>query len=108
MDEIEREKQRPGLGGDAERWVGTLLAQTRRARGVRQKDLARLLGMPQSQLSRIEANKADVRWSTLLQVARALQLEPVLVPLEALPAVRVVLKDLVAPVSRMPQNEEEL
>jgi hypothetical protein len=49
--------------------------------------------MSGANLSRIE-HGADLRVSTLLEVARALQLEPLLVPKEYLPAVRALLDDL--------------
>jgi len=48
--------------------------------------------MSVSNLSRIE-HGADFRVSTLLDIARQLQLEPLLVPKEMVPAVRAVLSN---------------
>jgi HTH-type transcriptional regulator / antitoxin HipB len=62
----------------------------RRERKVTQASLARRLGMSVSNLSRIE-HGADFRVSTLLDLARELRLEPVLVPKEMVPAIRSML-----------------
>ena len=78
-------------GGDLP--IGRLLAAERERRGISQGSLARSLGISAANLSRIERG-ADLRVSTLLDVARALGLEPMLVPKHAVPAVRSVLNDL--------------
>jgi transcriptional regulator with XRE-family HTH domain len=69
------------------RGLGPELGQLRRARGIPQGELARRLGMSAANLSRIE-HGSDFRVSTLLDIARELRLEPVLVPKPMLPAVR--------------------
>ena len=56
------------------------IQQQRRRKGISQAELGRLVGMPQSQIARIERGGADFRLSTLINVARALDLEPMLVP----------------------------
>lgn len=81
------------LGGGDEP-VGRLLAAERERRGISQGSLARSMGISAANLSRIERG-ADLRVSTLLDVARALGLEPMLVPKPAVPAVRSVLNDVV-------------
>ena len=48
--------------------------------------------MSAANLSRIE-HGADFRVSTLLELARELKLEPILVPKELVPAVRAVMHD---------------
>jgi transcriptional regulator with XRE-family HTH domain len=70
--------------------LGPLLARARRERGLSQSELARRLGMSAPHLSRIE-HGADLRVSTLLDVARELKLEPVLVPKHRLATVRALL-----------------
>ncbi len=70
--------------------LGSLLSQARAERKISQAALARRLGMSAPNLSRIE-HGADFRVSTLLDVARALKLEPVLVPKDRLAAVRALL-----------------
>ncbi|HYW55209.1 MAG TPA: helix-turn-helix transcriptional regulator [Dongiaceae bacterium] len=70
--------------------LGVQLGKIRRSRMVGQRELAAKLDIAPSNLSRIE-HGADLRLSTLLDIARALRLEPVLVPKEHLPAVRAII-----------------
>jgi transcriptional regulator with XRE-family HTH domain len=79
------------LGG-ASAGVGAILAAERRRQGISQGELARRLGVAQSNLSRIEKG-ADLRVSTLLDIARVLQLEPMLVPKQSTRSVRALLDD---------------
>lgn len=82
----------------AEKWawgretIGPLLAAARERRGLSQAELGRRLGVSGANLSRIERG-ADLRISTLLDIARALDLEPILVPKSAVPAVLAVLRE---------------
>lgn len=46
------------------------------------------MGIPQSHLSRLEAGKVDLRTSSLVELARLLDLEVMLVPRTWVPAVR--------------------
>jgi transcriptional regulator with XRE-family HTH domain len=68
------------------------LAQTlkdaRIARGFSQRELAERAGLGQNRLALIEAGGVDLRTSTLVQLARALDLELVLAPRRVLPAVQ--------------------
>jgi len=52
-----------------------LLTQARKAKGLTQKQLADLLGLPQSYVARIEAGKTDLRTSKLMEIARLLDLQ---------------------------------
>ncbi|MDQ6926011.1 MAG: helix-turn-helix domain-containing protein [Candidatus Eremiobacteraeota bacterium] len=70
--------------------LGIQLGTIRRSRRVSQYELAAKLGIAGSNLSRIE-HGADFRVSTLLDLARALRLEPILVPKEHVPAVRAII-----------------
>jgi predicted transcriptional regulator len=45
------------------------------------------MGKTQSYITRVEGGKRDPRWQTVLEFARALELEPVFVPRERLAAV---------------------
>jgi len=63
------------------------LRKARQAKGLSQRELSKLAGVPQAHISRIEGNKVDLRLSSLLAVANALDLEVVLVPRKAMPAV---------------------
>lgn len=69
------------------------LRRLRQERGVSQATLAGRLGVAPSHISRIE-HGADPRLSTLVEMARALQAEPILVPREHVSAVRALLEDL--------------
>jgi HTH-type transcriptional regulator/antitoxin HipB len=77
------------------------LTEARRAKAWSQKEVADKLNMKQSQISDIEAGKRDLRLSTLVDVARTVGLEVVLVPRQLLPAVSYVLKSTSA------QKQEE-
>jgi HTH-type transcriptional regulator / antitoxin HipB len=68
-----------------------LVREQRRRRGMSQAQLGHLLKMPQSQIARIERG-SDIRLSTFLEVARALDLEPMLVPKHVVPAVRYMIE----------------
>ena len=67
------------------------LADARRREGLSQRDLARRLGIPQSHVSNIECGKTDLRLSSLIDFARAVELEVVLVHRKSLPALRSIL-----------------
>ncbi len=66
------------------------LRQSREAKGYTQTDMGVRIGQPQSAVSRIERG-GDLRVSTLLEMARVLEMEPVLVPKHLIPAVRALL-----------------
>jgi HTH-type transcriptional regulator / antitoxin HipB len=63
------------------------LKGAREGKGLSQRALADRVGIPQGHLSRIESGTVDLQTSTLTQIARALDLELLLVPRQALPAV---------------------
>jgi HTH-type transcriptional regulator/antitoxin HipB len=63
----------------------------RQRQDLSQVQLGQLVGAPQSQITRIESGASDIRLSTLIELAHALGLEPVLVPKVLLPAVRHVM-----------------
>src|SRR6266404_3611952 len=71
--------------------VNDIIVQLRDAResqGLSQVELGKRLGVTQSQITRIERGASDIRLSTLVEMAHALGLEPVLIPKSLLPAVR--------------------
>lgn len=70
------------------------LRETRLTRGLTQQELSALCGVPQAQLSRIEAGEVDLRLSTLTAVANALDLEVVLIPRKAAPAVGALVRQV--------------
>jgi transcriptional regulator with XRE-family HTH domain len=64
------------------------LREERQRRKLSQAQVGQLLGVPQSQITRIERGASDIRLSTLVEMAHALSLEPLLIPKALLPAVR--------------------
>lgn len=63
------------------------LLQARRTKGLTQLQLAELLQLGQSYLSQVERGKHDIKTSTLIDWARVLDLEIMLVPRRDVPAV---------------------
>jgi HTH-type transcriptional regulator/antitoxin HipB len=63
------------------------IRRAREAKGFTQSDLGHRIGQPQSAVSRIERG-GDLRLSSLLEMARVLELEPMLVPKSLVPAVQ--------------------
>jgi transcriptional regulator with XRE-family HTH domain len=68
-------------------WIVQLKA-ARRRKGLNQAELGVKVGLPQSHISRIESGSIDIRLSSLLELARALDLEPMLIPRKLVPAVQ--------------------
>lgn len=64
------------------------LTDARLAHGLSQRELAERAGLGQSRLALIEAGRVDLRTSTLVQLARALDFDLVLAPRQVLPAVQ--------------------
>lgn len=72
------------------------LRNARLAKGMSQTELHKLTGVPQAQISRIEANSVDLRLSSLIAIANALDLELALVPRKASPAVNSIIRQATA------------
>ena len=68
--------------------ISETLRAVREAKGIRQSELARTIGMDPGHLSRIESGQSNPNIATLTEIARALELEIMLVPRENVPAVR--------------------
>jgi transcriptional regulator with XRE-family HTH domain len=66
------------------------LKDARLQRGLSQRELSAKIGLPQSQISKIESGSVDPRASTLIEFARALDMELALIPRKIIPAVRVL------------------
>lgn len=67
--------------------LGSGLKQARIKKGLAQRALGNIVGLPQSHISKIEQGGVDLQLSSLSQLARALDLEVRLVPRAALPAI---------------------
>jgi transcriptional regulator with XRE-family HTH domain len=68
--------------------ISTALKAAREAKGMSQRALSKLAGVPQAHISKIEGNAVDLRLSSLLALAHALNFEVSLVPRKAVPAVQ--------------------
>lgn len=68
-------------------WIEQL-KRARKRQGLTQAELGRKVGLPQSYISKVEGGSIDLRLSSLLELARALELEPMLVPRSLVPAVQ--------------------
>ncbi|BCH27786.1 hypothetical protein MesoLjLc_77140 [Mesorhizobium sp. L-8-10] len=68
------------------------LKSAREAKALSQRDLSARAGVPQSHISKIEGGKVDLQLSSLIQLARLLDLEVKLVPKKAIPAVESVVR----------------
>lgn len=66
------------------------LRDAREQKGLSQRQLSALSGVPQSHISKIENGGVDLRMSSLIALARALELELLLAPRKALPAIKSV------------------
>ena len=70
--------------------IATNLRAARKAKGLSQRTLSELVDVPQSHISKIENGGVDLRLSSLVEIARALDLEVVLVPRKNLSAVNTI------------------
>jgi transcriptional regulator with XRE-family HTH domain len=68
--------------------IADRLREAREAKQLSQRELSRLAGVPQAQISRIESNNVDLRLSSLVAITSALDLEIALVPRKAMPAIK--------------------
>lgn len=68
------------------------LRETRLTKEISQRTLSEWTGLPQAQISRIEAGSVDLRLSSLVAIANALDLQLALVPRNAAPAVQSVIR----------------
>ena len=76
-----------------EHLVNTLRA-AREAGGLSQREISVKTDLPQSHISKIENGAVDLRTSSLVELARVLDLEVVLVPRRGVPAVRAIVRNL--------------
>lgn len=81
----------------ATRHIAESLRQAREGKGLSQRELSHISGVPQSHISRIEAGAVDLRLSSLVQLGRALDLELVLLPRHLTPAVESIMRSSAAP-----------
>lgn len=72
--------------------ITTAIRDARKAKGLSQSELSARIDVPQSHISKIESGTVDLKLSSLVQIARALDLEVKLVPRKSLPAVESIVR----------------
>lgn len=72
--------------------IAQTLRSAREASGLSQRELSARSGVPQGHISKIENGTVDLRLSSLIELARVLDLELTLVPRKALPAVQAIIR----------------
>ena len=72
--------------------IAAALKAARERKGLSQRQLSRMAGVPQGHISKIENDAVDLRLSSLIALTRALDLELALVPRKALPAVQSIVR----------------
>ena len=82
------------------------LKAARENKGLSQRELSAKSGVPQGHISKIETGNVDLRLSSLVALARVLNLEPTLVPRKTVPAVQSIIRNSLTQSSMdMQQNE---
>ncbi len=71
------------------------LREARQRKGLSQRELSAKSGVPQSHISKIENGDVDLRVSSLVALARVLDLELELVPKKTVPAVKSIVRSSV-------------
>lgn len=73
-------------------YIAGALKDVRQAQRLTQRALGRKAGVPQSHISKIENGAVDLRLSSLVELARALHLELMLVPRTTVPVVQSIIR----------------
>lgn len=72
--------------------IATILRDARHKKNLSQRELSGVSGVPQGHISKIEKGAVDLRLSSLIALARALDLEVALIPRSAVPAVQSIVR----------------
>lgn len=73
--------------------IVTNLREARKRKGWSQRKLSAHSGIPQSHLSKIESGDVDLRISSLIALARAVDLELFVAPKQNIPAIKSIIKN---------------
>ena len=68
------------------------LRAARLAKGLSQRELSARSGVPQSHISKIESGSVDLRVSSLIVLARVLELEVLLTPKQSVPGIQAIIR----------------
>lgn len=76
--------------------IARALRKAREAKGLSQRELGKKAGVPQGHISKIENGTVDLRVSSLVALARTLDLELALVPRKVVPALKSLVRSSAA------------
>ncbi|MER2492675.1 helix-turn-helix domain-containing protein [Catenovulum sediminis] len=68
------------------------LREARVRKGFSQRELSARSGVPQSHISKIESGSVDLRMSSLIALARVLDLELLVAPKKSVPAIKSIIR----------------
>lgn len=68
------------------------LQEARKHKGFSQRELSARSGVPQSHISKIESGNVDIRISSLISLARVLDMELFLAPKKTAPAIQSIIR----------------
>jgi transcriptional regulator with XRE-family HTH domain len=80
--------------------IAKVLKEARVRKGLSQRALAKKAAVPQSHISKIENAGVDLRFSSLTEIARALDLEVALVPRKSMPAIKSIARSVPSNIDR--------
>ena len=89
-------------------YIAAALKTARKAKKLSQTELGTNVGLPQSHISKIESGRTDLKLSSLIELARALDLELTLVPRQLLPAVQSIVRGSRDHTGRVPTGKLKL
>lgn len=69
-----------------------ILREARIRKGLSQRELSARSGVPQSHISKIESGSVDLRMSSLIALARVLDLELLVAPKKSVPAIKSIIR----------------
>lgn len=94
--------------------IGKYLQAARDRSGLTQRAFAEKAGTTQARVSKIENGETDARLSTIIEFARTLDLELMLVPRQHIPAIKAILAHAVPddgleprPAHRLDEDDDE-
>ena len=83
-------------------YIAQQLKKSRENLGLSQRELSTRAGVPQSHISKIESGNVDLRLSSLVAIARALELELALIPRKYVSAVNSIVGSVGSETSGQP------
>ena len=89
-------------------YIARALRKAREAKGLSQRELGKKAGVPQGHISKIENGAVDLRVSSLVALARTLELEFALVPRKVVPALKWLARGSVADALREGVTQQPL